>query len=74
MIDRIEMMIKQIDEYLFNGMDRYEYIYFSSDELRFIQKCLTQYQAILIREANRYNNMPNKGVWDVKKGKWDNYD
>ena len=70
MIDRIEMMVKQIDDYLSSGMDRYESMHLTSDELRFIQKCLTQYQAILINEANHCNDMPNKGVWDIKKGKW----
>lgn len=61
MIDRIEIIIKEIDEYFASGMDHYESIMLTSDQLRFIQKCLTQYQAILIREANQYNNTPKKG-------------
>lgn len=72
MIDRIEMIVNEINHGLcLEGLGTYETIVFSRDDWRFIQKCLTQYQAILISEANRYNNMPNKGVWNIKKGEWE---
>lgn len=64
MIDRIEMIVGEINDYFASGISNYEYMALSHDELRFIQKCLSQYQAILISEANRYNNMPKKGVYD----------
>ena len=64
MIDRIEMMVGEINDYFASGISNYEYMALSNDDLRFIQKCLTQYQAILIREANQHNDIPKKGEWN----------
>ena len=64
MIDRIEQILLEINKEL-DVKDSYTYkgIFLSRDEWRFIQKCLSQYQSILITEANR-DNTPKKGECD----------
>lgn len=53
MIDRIEQIVNDIDHYFRSEMYKYEGIRFTSDELRFIQKCLLQFQQILIKETHK---------------------
>ena len=53
MIDRIEQIINDINLYLSSGKYKYEAMSLTSDELRFIAKCLVQYQAILLKEINK---------------------
>lgn len=53
MIDRIEQLVYDINQYLASGKYKYEAMPLTSDELRFIAKCLMQYQDILIKEINK---------------------
>ena len=53
MIDRIEQLAYDINLYLSSGKYKYEAMSLTSDELRFIAKCLMQYQHILIKEINK---------------------
>lgn len=50
MINRIEDLIHIIQDYLNNDERRFKGMIITDDECRFIVKCLTQYQAILIKE------------------------
>ena len=53
MIDRIEQIINDINDYLASEKYKYEAMPLASDELRFIAKCLMQYQDILTKEMNK---------------------
>lgn len=54
MIDRIEQILSEINKEL-DVEDSYTYkgIFFSRDDWRFIYKCLTNYQMILVKEINK---------------------
>ena len=54
MIDRIEMILNDIKNELKHIDDNsYRGSLFSVDEWHFIQKCLTNYQMILVKEINK---------------------